>query len=372
MIGDCHTAALVSSQGSIDWYCPGRFDAPAVFCRILDTRRGGFFRVAPSGRFSSERRYRGSTNVLETTFVTETGRARMVDLMPIHTRKRGRRGYDVGTEKRILRLVEGVDGSVEMEIAFRPTFDYARAVTGVEVIQGRGAVARGGDHALALSAPGVSFDLAPDGTLRGTARLGAGERLSLALTDVDTEGDVRAALEPPDSADELRRTLRYWERWSAACTYDGPYRREVLRSALALKLLDYEPSGALVAAPTASLPVDVGGVRNWHYRYTWLRNAALVLYALHLIGYGEEAMDFFDWMGELGISGLRLRERRGAAGGGDRPRKRRARRQFSPGLHASRADPLGAAHRQGGARGGGGSPEGAAERAAETERSSGD
>jgi len=295
IIGDCHTAALVSRQGSIDWYCPDRYDGPAVFCRLLDWAKGGYLSLAPAGDYSAHRQYRGPTNVLDTTFTAAGGRVRLTDLMPVHRRQESRRGYDVGRAHRLLRLVEGLDGTVDLELRFRPTFDYARSRASIAPCDG-GAVADDGQCYLALACAGVGLEPDGDGGLRGRLRVRAGERRWIALTDTDDAASARAALAPGDFAGELARTLDYWQDWAKTCTYQGLYRDQVLRSVLTLKLLIYEPTGAVVAAPTTSLPEDLGGARNWDYRYTWLRDSTMILYALLTVGYREEAKDFFAWL----------------------------------------------------------------------------
>jgi GH15 family glucan-1,4-alpha-glucosidase len=296
LIGDCHTAALVSSTGSIDWLCPDRFDAPAVFCRLLDWRRGGFFSVAPVGPFSTSRRYVGETNVLETTFSGASGSMRLVDLMPVHPRTTHRRGYDVGGSRRVLRLLEGLSGELEVEVAFKPTFDFARERTEIAVRPATGAIARAGGRYLALASRSVDLHTGPRAVVRGRLRLRAGEHRWLVLTSADDPDRAEEALAPVSCDDQLARTVEYWQGWSRRCTYRGRYRAQVLRSALVLKLLTYEPTGALVAAPTTSLPEEIGGQRNWDYRFTWLRDASLTLYALLTIGYTEEAADFLEWL----------------------------------------------------------------------------
>jgi GH15 family glucan-1,4-alpha-glucosidase len=298
LIGDAHTAALVARDGSIDWCCWPHFDSPAVFCRLLDADKGGFFRVGPAGRHTAARSYAGPTNVLETTFEAEGGAFRLTDLMPIERLDAARRGEDVAASCNILRLVEGLRGEVEVEVSFRPTFDYARAPTSISACAG-GAVAHdGGRRSLTLSCP-VPLRRSADGALVGRFRLGAGERVWLSLVyrdDADPRG-LRPELR--DAEARLAGTLAYWEEWWRHCSYEGPYRDLVRRSALVLKLLTFEPTGALVAAPTTSLPEEVGGVRNWDYRFTWLRDSALTIYALQLLGYKEEATDFFDWLDRL-------------------------------------------------------------------------
>ncbi len=219
----------------------------------------------------------------------------LIDFMPIHRRQAGRRGYDVGTSRRILRLVLGLGGQAEMEVSFRPTFDYARDKTDISVFS-EGAVASVGRRHLVLSCPGL--DLEPDGRggVRGRLSVGPEERRWVALTEADDPDDVREALAPRRWDDHLARTRECWESWAATCSYRGPYRNQVLRSALMLKLLTHEPSGAAVAEATTSLPEEISGVRNWDYRYSWLRDSSLILYTLMTIGYQAEAADFFHWL----------------------------------------------------------------------------
>ena len=296
LIGDCHTAALVSRDGSIDWYCPFRFDAPAVFCRLLDAERGGYLQVSPSGRFRAERAYRGPTNVLATTFTASDGAVRVTDFMPVHARPAGRRGYDVGASHQVLRLVEGLSGDVSLTLEFKPTFEYATAGPRLTVARAKGCVASAGQTYLTLAGPGLDLSVSPDGRAEAHFRVQAGQRQWLALTASGDEQAAHHALALGAWDKRLAQTLDYWERWAASCTFRGPYRDQVLRSALALKLLTYEPTGAIVAAPTTSLPEEVGGTRNWDYRYTWLRDSSMILYALMTVGYENEAADFIHWL----------------------------------------------------------------------------
>ncbi len=295
IIGDCHTTALISRDGSIDWYCPTRFDAPAVFCRLLDAEKGGYMRLEPVDGHSSTRRYSGDTNILETTFSTPHGRVRLTDLMPVYSRVPREQGYEVGTSRRILRLVESEGADLEMEVSFKPTFDYAQGDTGLSSVEG-GAVAGVKGQFLTLTTPGVRLEQDGQGGVKGRFHLAAGERKWVALTEADDPDRAQEALRPGDYDAQLERTRQYWDRWVRDFTYRGPYRSQVLRSALVLKLLTYEPTGAIVAAPTASLPEDIGGVRNWDYRYSWLRDASLILYSLMSVGYQEEATDFLQWL----------------------------------------------------------------------------
>jgi alpha,alpha-trehalase len=295
LIGDCHTAALISRDGSLDWFCPGRFDAPAVFCRVLDADHGGYLKIAPTDSFSVNRRYRGDTNVLETTFSTDRGAVRLTDLMPIHQRSSDHEGYDVGSSRRILRRLDGLDGEVELMVEFKPTFDYARANTLVEICDGQGAIAHADGRFLTLACDGLHLDAGGD-LVSGRVRVAAGEHRWIVASDADNRSDARAALHPAGCQQELEGTLGYWQDWANKCTYQGAHRDLVVRSALVLKLLTYEPSGAIVAAPTTSLPETVGGERNWDYRYTWLRDSSLILYGLLTIGFGDEAADFTHWL----------------------------------------------------------------------------
>jgi GH15 family glucan-1,4-alpha-glucosidase len=297
LIGDCHTAALVSKSGSIDWYCPGRFDASPVLWRILDARKGGFFSVAPPQQAHQvSRRYRGPTNVLETTFQLGGGRLRITDFMPVHRRHQSRLGHDVGTTSQILRLVEAEGQGCAVEVRFKPAFDFGRAQTRVSGVRGKGVVATDGGRYLVLYCGKCELGSADGNEVRGQIELRAGERAWLALSLAGSEHGAHAALDPDVSQRDLQRTLEYWEDWAARCRYDGRYREPVLRSALALKLLTYEPTGAVVAAPTTSLPELIGGIRNWDYRFTWLRDASLMLYALSTLGYHEEGTDFIGWL----------------------------------------------------------------------------
>jgi len=294
LIGDTHSAALVARDGSIDWLCWPRFDSPAVFCRLLDAHRGGWFRVGPVGHADVARSYAGETNVLVTTFTTGTGRLRLTDFMPVGDRPSHRPDADIAPARRVLRLVEGLAGEVDLHVSFRPAFDYARASTEITPHL-HGAAARVGPESLILRCP-LTLSPDPAGGVSGTARVASGERLWFVLTYAH-DGEAAGPEADDAGADAaLARTLDYWRTWSAACTYSGPYHELVRRSALTLKLLTFLPTGALVAAPTTSLPEEIGGVRNWDYRYTWLRDASLILSVLQEIGYHREAAAFFGWL----------------------------------------------------------------------------
>jgi alpha,alpha-trehalase len=289
-IGNGRAVALVSTDGSIDWLCLPDMDSDAVFCRLLDAGRGGWFRVGPTADSTTSRRYVGDTNVLATTFTTDSGSARLVDLMPPPGDQ---------PEPSVLRLVEGLDGEVEIEVVFRPTLGFAQTDTEVHPTED-GALARCGDHWIELVAPGA-FEPDGGGGVRTRRTVREGERFW--VTARHGEGDPAPAGDRQDPDAVLAQTLRFWEAWSEQCTYHGDYRPQVLRSALALKLLAYSPTGAVVAAPTTSLPETIGGERNWDYRYTWLRDASLIIFALRAIGYRDESEQFFDWL--IGLCLLR-------------------------------------------------------------------
>lgn len=297
LIGNGQSAALVSRDGAVAWCCWPRFDSPALFCRLLDAERGGFFRVAPTADARVERAYAPGTNVLRTTSETAAGRITLTDLMPAPADRPDARDFP----HQILRRVECEAGAVEFEVRLRPTFDFGRVAARLECVPG-GAVAYGDGEALGVS---TGLPLRVDGdALVARARLTAGEVRWVALThgppphaERSVERDV-AHLE-----DELCATLHYWRQWSDQCTYDGPHRDAVLRSALTLKLLVFQPTGGIIAAPTTSLPADPGGVRNWDYSFTWLRDAGLVLDALQRIGYHDETVAFIDWLEALCLRG---------------------------------------------------------------------
>jgi GH15 family glucan-1,4-alpha-glucosidase len=281
LVGDLQSTALISRHGSVDWLCLPRFDSPACFAALLGTPEHGCWRLAPAGKaISVTRRYRPGTLVLETDWETARGSVRVIDFMP-------RRGL---AAPRLMRIVEGLSGRVpmRMELLLRP--DYGSVKPWLERAPD-GVVASAGPDAFRLATP---LDLEIDrGTVRAEffavegarARLGLGWWLS---------HEVSPPVEDPDSA--LARTEAWWREWSDRCTYDGEYREAVLTSLIALKAMTSEPTGAVIAAPTTSLPEDIGGVRNWDYRYCWLRDSVLTLQALLTGGYADEALSFRDFM----------------------------------------------------------------------------
>jgi len=293
IVGDGRTAALVSRTGSIDWLCLPSFASPSLFAAILDRQRGGRFGIRPSGPFTSRRRYVGDSPVLETTFETADGTVRVTDFMPILTGSPLAR--EIASERELVRIVEGVAGAVELDIVFVPRPDYARRPVRL-VERGRlGWFSVERDRAYILHSD-VPFRPCDGASALGCRlRVEAGEKRYLSL--IFACDDVAAVAPLGAYADaRLEATFRWWDRWSGLCPYRGPYRAEVMRSVLVLKLLTYALSGAVVAAPTASLPEAVGAARNWDYRFTWLRDASLTLRAFVDLGHSAEGAVFLDWL----------------------------------------------------------------------------
>jgi GH15 family glucan-1,4-alpha-glucosidase len=281
LVGDLESAALVGKDGSVEWMCVPRFDSPACFSALLGDSRHGRWLISPAGDVRGvTRAYRPGTLVLETEFSTDSGVARVIDFMP-------RRA---GGPPQLMRIVEGVSGSVPMqlELALRP--DYASVTPWLEHVPD-GVTAVAGPDSFRLSTP---LALETEG---GTARarfetaVGSRDRFTLGWW---LSHEKSPSVEDADSA--LARTEAWWREWSGRCAYAGPYLEPVLTSLIVLKAMTAEPTGALIAAPTTSLPEDIGGVRNWDYRYCWLRDSVLTLEALLTGGYTEEALGFRDFM----------------------------------------------------------------------------
>jgi len=294
LISDMHSCALVSNAGSIDWACFPRFDSASVFARILDWDKGGHFQIAPLGIRSVTRRYLPETNILETTFETESGAATLTDFMPVHPHSRPENPREVGSLQQIVRILECTSGSVRFQLDFLPRFDYGTIVPHAELNGENCGFAHGGADGLVLYSSALLSET--EGGFRSEGLLRAGQKLYAVATYESRIAHAPEPLDPRELEDRLRETTDFWRRWSSLCTYDGDYRDEVLRSALALKALTYAPSGALVAAATTSLPEVLGGHRNWDYRFTWIRDATFALYGLSILGYREEAAAFKDWL----------------------------------------------------------------------------
>jgi GH15 family glucan-1,4-alpha-glucosidase len=289
IIGNMKSAALVGLDGSVDWLCLPRFDSPSVFGAILDAEKGGRFRIAPAatGQERQKQYYWPETNVLITRFLHPEGIAEVEDYMPVGT------GTGAGSEAQLVRRVRVVRGRLPLEMGCRPAFDYGRAQH-TSMVSASGARFDGPGLSLGLAA---SVPLLPDdGGAVAAFTLGEGQNATFVLRTIGQDARPGRCPGTDEAEDWFRETVAYWQRWTAHCTYRGRWREVVLRSALALKLLTYEPTGAIVAAPTTSLPEGIGGVRNWDYRYTWIRDAAFTVYAFLRVGFIEEAARFRDWL----------------------------------------------------------------------------
>ncbi|MGW9432242.1 glycoside hydrolase family 15 protein, partial [Streptomyces decoyicus] len=286
LIGDMRTAALVGTNGTIDWYCCTRFDAPSVFAAILDADRGGAFELAPDVPARTKQFYFPDTNILITRFFADHGVGEVQDFMPIVDDSRE------ADRHRLIRRVLCVRGSLPFTVRVAPRFDYGRSTHTVSTRQGH-TVFDSRDLSLALtSSVPVEID-GPDATSSFT--LAEGETAVFALDRIGEGVEPRAC--PVTEAEELfGATVRYWRRWLSHSRYRGRWREMVHRSALTLKLLTYAPTGAIVAAPTTSLPEQVGGERNWDYRYAWVRDAAFCIYALLRLGFTDEAKAFVHFL----------------------------------------------------------------------------
>ncbi len=286
VIGDLHTVALVGTDGSIDWYCCPRFDAPSVFGAILDVHKGGYFQIAPAdGEYKTKQLYLPDTNILYTRFLTPDGVGELTDFMPIGPQ------HDLG-EHRLVRCVHCVRGQMRFRVECRPRFDYARAEH--ELVEGDGGVLfRGAALTLALES---DRPMSMDGhDVAFECTLEAGDWMNISLSRVEPGYEPRRFTEG-EATEAFAHTVSFWRNWIAKSRYRGRWREMVHRSALTLKMLTYKPTGAIVAAPTTSLPETLGGERNWDYRYTWIRDAAFSLYALLRLGFTEEAGAFMGWL----------------------------------------------------------------------------
>jgi GH15 family glucan-1,4-alpha-glucosidase len=291
IIGDCRSAALISRHGSIDWLCWPRFDSPPIFSAILDRERGGYWRISPVAPETITRKYVQDSNVLETHVLGRSGKAVLTDVMasaPYTSRRVG-----LLPDHEVIRKVTCVAGEMEFEIEFRPRVDYGRSGVrvcekgklGLRFVVGKGAYWLRSSTPLTVEGSGVRCRVA----LRANETL----RFSLSYSE-----EAPAVLTPLDASLDARieHAIAAWQQWGRRANYDGAYRDSVMRSALALKLLTYAPTGAIVAAPTTSLPEHLGASLNWDYRYCWLRDASFTIRALLELDYWDEAEDFLEWM----------------------------------------------------------------------------
>ena len=295
IIGNMRTVALVGINGSIDWYCPPQFDSPSIFGAILDYEKGGRFQICPLVENVRHKQfYWPSTNVLVTRFLHTDGIAELVDFMPVGLPS------DSPWYDHLYRRIRCVRGSVRVSVACRPAFDYGRK-THETMIDANGAAFKSEGSCAFLSS---ALPLVHDGKGGVTSEFVLEEGKSQTFIFRGDCGEETGPCPPPADreAEELfHLTVRFWQSWLSACTYRGRWREQVHRSALALKLLTFEPTGAIVAAPTTSLPEVIGGSRNWDYRYTWLRDAAFTVYAFLRIGFREEASGFMRWIRDSAI-----------------------------------------------------------------------
>src|SRR5260221_5709842 len=286
IIGNMRTAALVGMNGSIDWLCLPPFDSPSVFAAILDAQKGGRFCIVPSGDdFRNKQFYWPDTNILITRFLHADGIGEIEDYMPV--------GAVGASPDQLVRRVRVVRGKVSFHLECSPAFDYARASPEIHL----------GEHGADFEGPDLKLGLASSvplqritGGVVADFTLGEGENVTFVLRRLAAEDALTCCPGVGQAEDLFRATVDFWRRWLSKCTYSGRWREIVQRSALTLKLLSFEPTGAIVAAPTCSLPESIGGQRNWDYRYTWIRDAAFTLYGLLRIGFTDEAARFMEWL----------------------------------------------------------------------------
>ncbi|HYE95261.1 MAG TPA: glycoside hydrolase family 15 protein [Rubricoccaceae bacterium] len=289
LVGNMRTAALVGKNGSVDWLCLPHFDSPSVFGALLDAEKGGRFEVAPAGNgYRTRQVYWPDTNVLVTRFAGPDGAAEVIDYMPV--------GADLreGGYHRLIRRVEVLRGAVEVRMRCAPAFSYARQRHTVELVDGAAVFEAEDGMALALTS---TFPLVQEGeAVAARCPMRAGDTATFVVRLLAPDERAPEPLTAEEEERLRRNTIAFWRSWLEKCTYTGRWREAVRRSALVLKLLTFEPTGAIVAAPTTSLPEYIGGARNWDYRYAWIRDAAFTLYGLLRIGFTEEVRAFIGWL----------------------------------------------------------------------------
>ncbi len=303
LIGNMHTAALVGNDGSIDWLCLPFFDSPAVFNSILDDEKGGSFSITGVDSVDHRQIYFPETNVLITRFGSDDSAAQVTDFMPVHEHHDeaggpGQFEYDnlSGEEARVVRLAQGVLGETKMRMECRPAFDFAGTSHRVEKAEGGVIFTSDSGERLSLTAPcEIKIE---NGSALAEFTLSYGESMPFVLERMGLAIDTPTSFTADEAEGLFRHTVDFWRDWVAKCTYQGRWREDVIRSLLALKLLTFSPTGAIIAAPTASLPEEIGGKRNWDYRYCWIRDAALTIDAFMRMGYVDEARGFMRWLGE--------------------------------------------------------------------------
>jgi GH15 family glucan-1,4-alpha-glucosidase len=309
VVGDCHSVVLVSPDGSVDWGCLPDFDSPAIFCRLLDVEHGGYFQIAPKEEgIPGAQRYLQRSNVLQTRFTSIAGEIVLTDFMPVETlsawpykaMNNNTWTREDGSCHCLVRMVECTHGKMEVTVRLRVSPNYAAIPSEVSLIaDNRGALIDSEQQHVALAVIGAH--LLPSFHMEVT--LQEGECLSFALGMGRSTQAARRLVESElhlrNFDWELAHTLHCWRQWITNCSYQGPYTQWVERSALVLKMMTYAPTGAIVAAPTTSLPEELGGERNWDYRFTWLRDATFTLYALNVLGFRDESRAFTHWLRRL-------------------------------------------------------------------------
>jgi GH15 family glucan-1,4-alpha-glucosidase len=289
IIGNMRTVALVGMNGSIDWYCYPRFDSPSIFGALLDDNKGGRFQISPVGKgVRFKQLYLPSTNILVTRFLLPDGIAELEDFMPVGLPS------DSPWAQHLCRRIRCVKGEVKMSLVCRPAFDYGRNCHETQ-LDSNGAVFTSGGLTMALCGTIPLRREGPEGVAAEFV-LDEGQSQVFILRDHNCTESLPCPPTDKEADCLFKTTVGYWQKWLASCTYRGRWREQVQRSALTLKLLTYEPTGAIVAAPTTSLPEVIGGARNWDYRFTWLRDAAFTVYGLLRIGFTRETAGFIDWM----------------------------------------------------------------------------
>ncbi|MDQ2075371.1 glycoside hydrolase family 15 protein [Marinimicrobium sp. ABcell2] len=284
LLSDLHSAALVSKAGSVDWFCPGRFDAPACFAALLGTAENGRWLIAPSSdEVSVERHYQPDTLVLETVFTTPAGKVRLTDVMPLSD-----------NTCHLIRVVEGVSGKVPMRSLCVPRFTYGRDKPATESVSQGQVLFHCGDDQLLLTYEDATLSLDDEATAaHAEFEVAAGEQHCFALTYSHADEKLP---EPPNAQQEISKCAQWWKDWISQCTYHGRWEEHVKRSLITLKAMTYEPGGGMVAAITTSLPEVPGGEANYDYRYCWIRDAAFALKVLLNAGYRKEACAWRDWL----------------------------------------------------------------------------
>jgi len=294
MLGDLRSAALLSKQGSIDWMCLPRFDSPWIFGRLLDWDKGGYLELCPPDGVLAYRQYRRDSNVIQTVWSSRAARMRVVDWMPIALKSTRVKPPD---SLRLIRMMQPVAGSTDWRLRFKPRFDYGRQVPVLTPIRPGMLMAEGTDGKVFLQYPNEATLHLAGSEATVTGRVMPGHRSAVLLHYTQRGGSAPAPISLDQAHIYLHQTDDYWMGWLRSSTYRGRFDEPLHRSALALKLMQYLPTGAFVAAPTTSLPESPGGSLNWDYRYTWIRDTADLVNALHQLGFEDEVDGFLRWVG---------------------------------------------------------------------------